>query len=252
LDDAIRALRAVKDRVIERFEARVADEAARSIRISDAKETYYALFAATQVLLLLPDGVDAIRAHLAGAQHRLGACASALDALGERNLATELRAAFSALETEVRRAIAPFIKDDATPPPTEPPPRVRRVSPTDYRLPCSVCAKDAASFSIGRRVVYDVVLDKEDVLVYRGILTERATDVAASARVFQLLEAGDLARLDDELNPPRFPCGLDVYCPDCDRVYCRDHHAIQDEYDDGFYDFSWGTCPQGHRREVND
>lgn len=250
MDDALKALRAVKDRVIERFEARVADESARSIRISDAKETYYALYAATRVLALLPDTVDAVRNHVAGARHHLAACASELDALGAGDLANELRAAFSVLEKQITDAIAPFVVD--APLPAEPPPRVVRVSATEYRLPCSVCGQEAASFFIGRRIWDKLSLDDEDKLVCRGILTERATAAAAGARVFQLLSSGDLARLDDELNPPEFPCGLDVYCPPCDRVYCRNHYAIEDVYDDGFYDFSWGTCPQGHRREVND
>jgi len=250
MDDALEALRAIKDRVIQRFEERVADESARRIRIADAKEAYYAIFAATRVLALLPGTVDAVRNHVAGARHHLGACASELDELGAGDLANELRAAFAILEKKVGDAIAPFIVE--APLPADPPRRVVRVSATEYRLPCSVCGQDAASFFIGRRFWNGSPLDDEDQLVCCGILTERATQAAAGARVFELLSDGDLARLHDELKPPAFPCGLDVYCPDCDRVYCRNHVAIEDVYDDGFYDFSWGTCPQGHRREVND
>ncbi len=36
------------------------------------------------------------------------------------------------------------------------------------------------------------------------------------------------------------------YCPDCGASYCKDHWQQQVEFDDGFYDCTYGTCPQGH------
>ena len=38
------------------------------------------------------------------------------------------------------------------------------------------------------------------------------------------------------------------YCPECASVYCRNHWVIVPEYDEGFFDCSYGTCPSGHRR----
>jgi hypothetical protein len=45
------------------------------------------------------------------------------------------------------------------------------------------------------------------------------------------------------------------YCPTCDRVYCYNHWLIIPQFDDdfpGWYDCAYGTCPQGHRRLVDD
>lgn len=42
------------------------------------------------------------------------------------------------------------------------------------------------------------------------------------------------------------------YCPACDRCYCRDHWAMAMEFDEGFYDCTYGTCPEGHRRMIDD
>lgn len=46
------------------------------------------------------------------------------------------------------------------------------------------------------------------------------------------------------------------YCPDCDAVYCANHWRMQMEFENdplpGWYDCTWGTCPQDHRRMVDD
>ena len=45
------------------------------------------------------------------------------------------------------------------------------------------------------------------------------------------------------------------YCPTCRRVYCYNHWLIIPEFDEdfpGWYDCSYGTCPQGHRRLIDD
>ena len=45
------------------------------------------------------------------------------------------------------------------------------------------------------------------------------------------------------------------YCPTCQRVYCREHWLIIPEFDEdfpGWYDCAYGTCPQGHRRLIDD
>jgi len=46
--------------------------------------------------------------------------------------------------------------------------------------------------------------------------------------------------------------GVDAYCPECDRVYCEKHYNLSAVFDDGFYDCSYGTCSEGHRRKLDD
>jgi hypothetical protein len=45
------------------------------------------------------------------------------------------------------------------------------------------------------------------------------------------------------------------YCPQCQRSYCIHHWTVVDNFDEdfpGFYDSTTGTCPEGHRRKVDD
>lgn len=42
------------------------------------------------------------------------------------------------------------------------------------------------------------------------------------------------------------------YCPTCSRNYCVDHWTVVPVYDEGFFDHSYGYCPEGHRRLIED
>ena len=42
------------------------------------------------------------------------------------------------------------------------------------------------------------------------------------------------------------------YCPTCACVYCRRHWVVVPEYDEGFFDCSYGWCPKGHKRLLED
>jgi hypothetical protein len=42
------------------------------------------------------------------------------------------------------------------------------------------------------------------------------------------------------------------WCPSCQCSYCREHYAAIPTFDDGFFDAIYGTCPQGHRRKLDD
>ena len=46
--------------------------------------------------------------------------------------------------------------------------------------------------------------------------------------------------------------GLDAYCPECDEIYCYTHYNAQEFWDEGFYDYTKGTCPNGHVRDIDD
>ncbi len=47
------------------------------------------------------------------------------------------------------------------------------------------------------------------------------------------------------------------YCLDCDKIYCKDCWRIELQFEDepglpGWYDCAYGTCPEGHRRMLDD
>ena len=67
-------------------------------------------------------------------------------------------------------------------------------------------------------------------------------------RLAQLLSEGNArAVLDYLASPDRQHCP--AYCPECDRVYCREHYAVDEEWSDSWYTAGYATCPLGHERE---
>src|SRR5215218_306799 len=76
---------------------------------------------------------------------------------------------------------------------------------------------------------------------------QEATPDATYATAVQALRGGDPRALWTR-NPEWAP----FYCPECDQCYCRDHWRQQMEFDEGFYDFTLGTCPRGHTRILDD
>lgn len=69
------------------------------------------------------------------------------------------------------------------------------------------------------------------------------------AQVRELLAAaqpdpGALHALHWELAP--------YWCRGCQRCYCTDHWQRLVIMDEGFYDYSDGTCPAGHRQMIDD
>lgn len=61
------------------------------------------------------------------------------------------------------------------------------------------------------------------------------------------LESGDAAALyaiDSEYAP--------FWCPWCSASYCKEHFRSWVTFDDGFYDATYGICPEGHQRKLDD
>jgi hypothetical protein len=42
------------------------------------------------------------------------------------------------------------------------------------------------------------------------------------------------------------------YCPDCELNYCSGHWDANVIFDETFYDYTMGTCPNGHRYMIDD
>ena len=72
-----------------------------------------------------------------------------------------------------------------------------------------------------------------------------------SERSFQaraLLEAGKGSELVALLGGQARP-GFVQYCPECQRVYCKDHVAVEASWSGSWHESTNATCPLGHRRE---
>jgi len=42
------------------------------------------------------------------------------------------------------------------------------------------------------------------------------------------------------------------WCRECGSHYCNAHWLQTVDFDDGHYDCTWGDCPKGHRRKLDD
>ena len=66
-------------------------------------------------------------------------------------------------------------------------------------------------------------------------------------RVAAALEASDAAALF-AINYEYAP----FWCPRCNASYCGDDYRSWVTFDEGFYDATYGVCPEGHERELDD
>jgi hypothetical protein len=94
----------------------------------------------------------------------------------------------------------------------------------------------------------------EAALVVNGIVAQTTTWVETDSlpHVINLIERGIAHELFEwEHDSASF------YCPTCDATYCQTHWQIETVFEDdpdmpGWYDCTYGTCPQGHRRMIDD
>jgi hypothetical protein len=114
---------------------------------------------------------------------------------------------------------------------------------------CQACGRSAGVVELAEA---DTPQGRQLRLSISGFLGDgwEAINPAAKADVESALAAGDAAAL--------YRCArlwAPFYCADCDACYCREEWVISPQFDDdmpGFYDCSYGTCPHGHRRMVDD
>lgn len=115
-------------------------------------------------------------------------------------------------------------------------------SDTVVVFPCDLCDQPAAT----------IALAPDGLIVVEALI----------GRVTQRIGPADLARVRVILAHRDAPVlyamnteWASFYCPTCDRSYCRAHWHFDVRYDDdfpGWYDCTYGTCPAGHTRLVDD
>lgn len=240
-------LEELKERIIAVFRSREGlDKDAIGMWCGDAKELYYSTLLARDLLRREPPDMASAGGVLAAASSRCGQVASELRALGpegmelEQDLCQIFQACHDVLSARIPR---PAATQSAVSPE-----RVIRVSDEEYRLPCSVCGQSAVRFY--RAGPEEKILRG---LICSGITRSFGLKPENEKRIFEWLAACDAGSVHKYLERDLdVDGGLDAYCPECDRIYCRSHYNVQEEWDEGFYDCSYGVCPQGHRRLVDD
>jgi len=229
------------------------DESTRNIWTSDVKEFFSNTVSAWEVLTTITEGesnlknIDDSKSFLYAARNRLSKIISQLNIFQSRKssmLIEKVEIAFKecwdAFWTNFNELLP---KEDFV----KPIERIIKVSDLEYHLPCSVCGKIAVKFKIGYGR-----LDEKESLVFRGITLETSLRVELANILFKILEEDDLLGAHNFMKKCHSPEGVDAYCPECDKIYCWEHYNAWEEYDDGFYDCTYGECPNGHKRMIDD
>jgi hypothetical protein len=139
----------------------------------------------------------------------------------------------------------------------------------EKKFSCSLCGKPAMTILLlpagvahprsGSKAIEDLCIvdplpadESQPAVVVESFLCNSRVplDLEQFAKVQAALERNDfpaLRRMDDACAPS--------YCQDCDCHYCGDHWytrvQMADDYP-GFYDCTYGTCPQGHSQILDD
>jgi len=248
----ISGLEKVKDEIIQYWKTGTdLDDNTRNLWTSDMKECYYSIIAAWQ---MLSSGTqkdsqfhDSAGNFLKAAESRLAQVRSELtsiDTNDAQRLNRELEESFNYCYLALSAELASLSVPKKAEPSLQ---KVIKAAENEYHLPCAVCGEIAVKFKIGRSR-----FDKEDSLVFSGITfsTSLAKDLAP--QLFKHLEQENLSQVHAFMKKHHKPEGLDAYCPTCGKIYCTRHYQTREEYDEGFYDCTYGTCPQGHKRIIHD
>ncbi|MBI4146701.1 hypothetical protein HY489_05185 [Candidatus Woesearchaeota archaeon] len=128
--------------------------------------------------------------------------------------------------------------------------RVIKKNEKEYQLLCQECGKIAATFDLGPGQ-----LGKQIALNYNGITGYSHFDATDAPTIFARLEKDDIDKIHTFLDKysRRGVRGIDAYCPECKKIYCQDHYKQYEERDEhNFYSCTYGTCPKGHQRIIDD
>ncbi len=229
------------------------DNSTRNIWSSDLKEFFSNNVSAWEVLTTTTEEgpnmkkIDNSKSFLYAARNRLSQIRSQINIFQSRQssiLIEKVQTAFDECWNAFWINYNELSSNEEFMKPTE---RIIKISDIEYHLPCSVCSKIAVKFRIGYGR-----LDDEESLVFRGITLETSLRVDLAKVLFKILEDDDLLGVHNFMKKYHSPEGVDAYCPECDKLYCWEHYNVKEEYDDGFYDCTYGECPKGHKRMIDD
>ncbi|MGY5879487.1 MAG: hypothetical protein RTV31_04505 [Candidatus Thorarchaeota archaeon] len=249
--DSIQKLEDLKDEIVTFLSNHLElKNSENNIWIDDAKGAYFNIVAAWQMLNSCTRQKPEVQAEKAEsslgflkiAKSHLGQSASELRALKDKEasrLGKLWKETFEKCYQSISEQLERFLEVDEGEPPAE---TIVKVREGAYTLSCAVCGKVAV-----------VILLNEDKFVYSGIMIETYIDKGLAKEVFRLLDMKNLKGLHSYYKRTiQLEEGMDAYCPECDSIYCSEHYATEEEWDEGFYDCTYGTCPQGHRRIIHD
>ena len=116
------------------------------------------------------------------------------------------------------------------------------------RFDCAACGVRAATLTLRGPGLSASMTSGDASLSFEGFMSNGECAVSAVDELQAALEARDLPGLRRLLGDPTY-----FWCVDCGACYCAEHwkpHEVH--WDDGFYDYTQGTCPKGHAHSIDD
>ncbi|MFX1426479.1 MAG: hypothetical protein ACFFBE_08500 [Promethearchaeota archaeon] len=254
LRDYIQTLEYIKEDIVNfLLSLKDLDDSTKDIWLSDVKEFFHNAVSAWEMLItnskeeLILEKIKSSKSYLYAARNRLSQVISELKifpSIKSSILVERAETAFTECWDAFWVIYEKILPDNATIKSNK---RVVKVSASKYHLPCSICSKNAVEFKIGYGR-----FDKRESLVFRGITIETSLNVVLAKALFKILKKKDLLSAHNFMKKYHSIEGIDAYCPKCDKIYCWEHYNAIEEYDDGFYDCTYGVCPKGHKRMIDD
>ncbi|MHA1489963.1 MAG: hypothetical protein ACTSRI_09935 [Promethearchaeota archaeon] len=249
--DYIQDLEILKDDILIYVESQVLKKNLEKMWISDIKEMYYNVVASWEMLNAASKGNESYlkssKNFIETAKSRLAQSISELKSFKDE-IADELSIQVKHVFNRCYEAI--IEKLNVLAPKKKLKQQIKtviKISNTEYHIPCFECGNIAVKFNLGfNRFKQEVTLN------WVGITTSKSFDKKHSKEVFKLLEENNFKGIHSFMKKNHDVEGLDAYCPECDKIYCRVHYNAREEFDEGFYDCTYGTCPKGHERIIDD
>ncbi len=255
VQESIDKLKAVRDQIINFWNWQTnMDEPQRNMWIGDVQDIYYQLITAwdlrKQNIREQQAGYyNSVHLTLSSAQSRYKQVISELRTSSDKK-ARELEVALIAAFEEcwkplaLQAGIEELLSDKKMAPPGN---TVFKIGPTEYQLLCSICGTISYVLKIGTPHHA-----REKRLIYKGLTHTGDFKLKYAKKFFNMLKEERIAELHDLMIRMNVEQGIDAYCPDCDKIYCRGHYWLDEVWDEGFYDCTYGVCPSNHRRMIDD
>ncbi|MDD3627507.1 MAG: hypothetical protein PHV06_09325, partial [bacterium] len=128
-----------------------------------------------------------------------------------------------------------------------PPYPVYKISESEFHLPCSVCGRVSLILRMGIGSYKD-----SHSLKYLGITHSRDLDSKHAKKFFKFLSENNIKSAHEYFITKIDEYGFDSFCPACGKIYCSEHYGMKQYIEDGYYDYTEGTCPEGHTRILDD
>jgi hypothetical protein len=252
--EQIDKLEEVKDFIVGFLEgAATPDPRTKALWQDDAKEAFFDVAAAYDVLRSQSPRVEekdrpaSALAFLGMAKSRVNQVSSELKTY-KTDVADDLVAKFEEAFRGASQAISSKAGVPTRTTPALASQAVVKMGEDEYALLCSACGKVATVFRVE---VPRLSKTGERAILLEGITKSIHLDMRNAQVIFERLEQGNLRALHEYVEHA-MEGGLDAYCPTCDKVYCKEDYDLDEVWDEGFYDCTYGTCPEGHRRLLDD